>query len=277
MLTSVVLMLSPRQNSRLPLHLGRAHYAATLALLDSVCPGLSDQIHDWPGSKPLTCSGLNGPTERSEELVKVDKGQEYWVRMTGLTPPVSQALIEACLARRPERWQLDRCLFDVVGAACNPLYHAWSGSIDYETLAQRHLLAPAAAEARTVTLQLFSPTAFKSNEMQMPLPLPRLLFGNLIDRWNAFSPVPLNPEMRDFGEQAIEIGEFQLASRLVRQKSSGKRKSFRSGAVGTVSYRAQVRDRYWLGLMQLLADFALFSGVGVQTSTGMGQVRRLDS
>lgn len=44
MLTSVVLMLSPRQNSRLPLHLGRANYAATRA------PGARGQgEHGSPG------------------------------------------------------------------------------------------------------------------------------------------------------------------------------------------------------------------------------------
>jgi CRISPR/Cas system endoribonuclease Cas6 (RAMP superfamily) len=29
-------------------------------------------------------------------------------------------------------------------------------------------------------------------------------------------------------------------------------------------------------VLQMLADFALYSGAGVQSATGMGQVRRLD-
>jgi CRISPR-associated endoribonuclease Cas6 len=41
-----------------------------------------------------------------------------------------------------------------------------------------------------------------------------------------------------------------------------------------MTYRALGADRYWLGVINLLADFAFYSGVGVQTTTGMGQVRR---
>jgi CRISPR-associated endoribonuclease Cas6 len=45
--------------------------------------------------------------------------------------------------------------------------------------------------------------------------------------------------------------------------------------VGQATYRALAGDRYWLGVMNMLAEFALYSGVGVQTATGMGQARKL--
>lgn len=34
-------------------------------------------------------------------------------------------------------------------------------------------------------------------------------------------------------------------------------------------------DRYWLSVINLLADFALFAGVGAGTSMGLGQCRRI--
>ncbi|RIK35422.1 MAG: CRISPR-associated protein Cas6, partial [Chloroflexi bacterium] len=46
--------------------------------------------------------------------------------------------------------------------------------------------------------------------------------------------------------------------------------------VGQATYVAVAADRYWLAVLQMLADFALYSGVGVQTATGMGQVRRVE-
>ncbi|MBX3015615.1 MAG: CRISPR system precrRNA processing endoribonuclease RAMP protein Cas6 [Caldilineaceae bacterium] len=33
-------------------------------------------------------------------------------------------------------------------------------------------------------------------------------------------------------------------------------------------------DRYWLATLNMLADFAFYSGVGVKTTIGMGQAWR---
>jgi len=47
------------------------------------------------------------------------------------------------------------------------------------------------------------------------------------------------------------------------------------GGIGRATYSALGGDRYWLATMQMLADFAFYSGVGVKTTSGMGQVRRV--
>jgi CRISPR-associated endoribonuclease Cas6 len=46
------------------------------------------------------------------------------------------------------------------------------------------------------------------------------------------------------------------------------------GFVGKCQYTALNRDRYWLGVIQLLTDFAFYAGIGYQTAVGMGQARR---
>jgi CRISPR-associated endoribonuclease Cas6 len=53
-----------------------------------------------------------------------------------------------------------------------------------------------------------------------------------------------------------------------------KNGALRMGGMGEVTYVALGGDRYWRSVMQMLADFAKYSGVGVQTATGMGQTRR---
>jgi CRISPR-associated endoribonuclease Cas6 len=77
--------------------------------------------------------------------------------------------------------------------------------------------------------------------------------------------------MRRNGEEVMAISQYQLHSVPVAQKDKG----LRIGGVGEVTYRALSGDRYWIGVMHMLADFARFGGVGVQTATGMGQVRQL--
>lgn len=272
MLVSLVLTLTTDKPVRLPAHLGRANYSATLERLTLFDTDLGPDIHDAEGAKPLTCSSLFGNIEYRGRDAQYRRGERYWMRLTGLNERVSQTLLSALWENKPTEWQLAGHTFQVVDAFCHPQHHPWSGSTTYEALAERHLLGESTAQhMNEVTLEFASPTAFKSKELQVPLPLPSLVFGSLVDRWNHFSPVALPEQVRNFGELAVEVNQFDLRSVMVEQKN----KSLRAGAMGTASYRAHYQDRYWLGLYQLLADFALFSGVGIQTATGMGQTRRL--
>jgi CRISPR-associated endoribonuclease Cas6 len=82
--------------------------------------------------------------------------------------------------------------------------------------------------------------------------------------------VALPPETRRFAEECMALSSFDIRSRPMRVKEGG----VRIGAVGIARYTAVNRDRYWLSVMNLLADFALFSGVGAGTTMGLGQCRR---
>jgi CRISPR-associated endoribonuclease Cas6 len=97
-----------------------------------------------------------------------------------------------------------------------------------------------------------------------------LTFGSLQARWEAFSPVGMPKEVRRYAEECLAISRYNLSSRSVHMKNGAVRK----GAVGWIEYYALNPDRYWLALVNLLADFALYSGVGAGTSMGLGQVRR---
>jgi CRISPR-associated endoribonuclease Cas6 len=274
MLTSILLTLVSETDATLPAHLGRANYAATLRRIGELDAALEAAIHEGDGPKPLTCSGLWGaPASRDQVVVRA--GLHYAVRMTGLTNMVSQALFAALVNDPPSHWQLHGCRFGVAGVCCDHSQDAWTGRTTYEELAAEQLLQGAPSgrpPPRQVTLEFVSPTAFKSAGLTIPVPLPGLVFGSLVERWNAFSPVTLAPEMRHFGEEVVAISRYRLESRIVEQKNS----ALRIGGVGQVTYTATSGDRYWLAVMQMLADFALYSGVGVQTAAGMGQVRRRD-
>ncbi len=270
MLLSIVLELSPSTDASLPANVGRANFAETLRRLREIQPGSDEAIHGWQGLRPITCSDLHG--------VRIAKGRKYvregercWVHLTSMDRIVSDWLWQAFVQKKPERWSLDGVEFEVINGWTDPADHPWSGVISYQDLADQHLFSTQPIKERQkVRLQLASPTAFKSNEMQMPFPLPSLVFGSLVDRWNAFSPIELDARMRRFGAELIAVSRFNLKSELVKYKQG-----FLSGAVGEVTYITKVDDRYWLAMFQLLADFAVFSGAGVKTSAGMGEMRRL--
>jgi CRISPR-associated endoribonuclease Cas6 len=284
MLTSLLLTLISDHDATLPAHLGRAAYAATLDAVRSVDPALAAHIHDRDGAKPLVCSGLLG-ARSSRDNTLIDAGAAYRVRICGLTQATSAVLLHyfglghlaagASFAAEmplssPVLWDLDHHPFQVVGAVCDATQESWTGQTTYEELAAASLLQQERLP-RQVTLEFASPTAFKSGGVTNPIPLPNLVFGSLVERWNAFSPITLSPEMRHFGGEMVGISRYRLESVAVVQKNAG----LRIGGVGRVTYTAIGGDRYWLGVMNMLADFALYSGVGMLTATGMGQCRRV--
>jgi CRISPR-associated endoribonuclease Cas6 len=275
MLVSLLLTLTPEAPAALPPDLGRAVQAETLARLSQVDPELAEAIHAGDGPKPLTCSGLVAVEATAEprhpaDSVMVRPGARYFVRVTGLVEPVSRALFAGLVEQPPARWMLHGQPFRVLEVVCDPAHDAWTGQTSCEELAAT-ALERSSRLPRTVTLEFASPTAFKSQEMQMPVPLPGLVFGSLVERWNAFSTVALDPDLRRFANERVAISRYWLESKPVPAKGG----ALRIGGVGQVTYTALDDERYTLAALNILADFALYSGVGVQTATGMGQCRRV--
>lgn len=275
MLISILLTLTPESPATLPADLGRAAQAETLARVGQVDPALAAAIHAGDGPKPLTCSGLVAAEPSPEPRAPVDSmpvrpSSRYFVRVTGLVEPVSRALLAGLIEQPPAAWTLHGQPFRVLEAVCDPVRDPWAGQTSCEELAA-HALQQSNRLPRAITLEFISPTAFKSQEMQMPLPLPGLVFGSLVERWNAFSTVALDPDLRRFANERVAISRYRLESRPVPAKGG----ALRIGGVGQVTYAALDDDRYALAALNILADFALYSGVGVQTATGMGQCRRV--
>ena len=270
MLIAIVVHMTAEQDLLLPYHLGRAVHASILAHVAGIDAALATALHAEEGPKPLTCSDLFGGRSGAEgRLVKA--GENCALRVTGLTAPVAAALTAALLERQPQRWRLHDHDLRVTRIVCDAVMDGWSGRTTYEALAAAQLTRMERPD-RQVTLDFYTPTTFKSGGMHVPVPLPDLVFGNLVDRWNSFSPIVLSPEVRRFGEEMVAISRYKLESRSVAFKEGSQR----VGGVGRVTYRALGGDRYWLGVMQMLADFAFYSGVGALTTTGFGQARRAD-
>ncbi len=268
MLISIALTLTSPTTTTLPAFLGRANHAALLTRLGDFDQALVRAIHDGDGPKPLTCSDLIG-VEPGREGLRVQAGRRYLVRITGLTPAVSAGLVAALVADPPTTWPLAHQPFQVTQVCADGAQDPHSGESSYETLAAAQLLG-AERLARKVSLVFHSPTSFQSKGMHVPVPLPNLVFGSLVDRWNAFSPITLSPEVRRFGEEMVALSNYRLQSIPVLQKSGAPL----IGGVGRATYSALGGDRYWLATMNMLADFAFYSGVGVKTTIGMGQVWR---
>jgi len=268
-LLSVVLTLRPLEAAPELPPVGRAAHALALEALRQFDAALAEQIHAGSGARPLTVSDLIGYSRKRG----VRPERTYTLRFTALTGPVAQGLAEAArggvLAPGAEI-RLGEASFKIEGVATEREAHPWAASFSYEALSAPWLLGRVTPGPR-IELQFASPTMFKSNGLHVPAPLPGWVFGSLLEKWNAFAPVALPPEARRFAEECLALSGFELRSRAGYVKEGG----VRVGAVGTARYTAINRDRYWMSLMNLLADFALFAGVGAGTTMGLGQCRRI--
>jgi CRISPR-associated endoribonuclease Cas6 len=289
-LTSLVLTLKPREAASAPPHLGRAAHAALLRAVDAAHPALAAQLHDAPpgasGPKPFTCSSLMG--KRAEG--RLDPNGAYTLRYTALTSELADLLPSLFEGPKPEAGgrkpevgdpqseiqnpisaiELDGVLFDVTGATCDPAVQPWAAQTTFEELSAPWLLGRA-EPARHITFQFTSPTTFHSGGRSVPLPLPELVLGSLLERWNAYAPVALPEETRRFAAECMAVSRYELTTRSLPFKEG----AVKIGMVGQVTFAATRYDRYWLSLIHLLAEFALFAGVGAGVTMGMGQARPL--
>lgn len=268
MLVAIQVPLTAGQDHELPADVGRANYAEVLNQFNRIDGRLANLVHEGEGAKPLTCSSLIGPRTNGRSLF-VRQGETYSVRLTGLTSEVSQGLLTAFQESPPAIWRVHGCSFAVTKAVCDAAIDPWTGKTTYGELAAQPLLD----EERNDRLNFIfdSLTAFKSAGHHFPLPLPEMVFGSLADRWNAFSPVVLSPEMRTFGHESIGISDFNLRSQHLSTKNEG----MVIGGAGRVTYRLFTANHNWLAQVHMLANFAVYSGVGVKTTFGMGRLRRM--
>jgi len=266
MLTSLHITLTPTAPVTLPAWLGRATHAWFLDTVQRIDPALAADLHTPNEDRPFTVSDLWGPGLTRQGENRLTPGTAYSLRVTGCRADLS-ALIDRLAQQPPATIRLLDHPFAVQRATTDPAVSSWAGRVDFATLAQRNMLAK--EQPGQLTLHFASPTLFRSNDAYLPLPLPRLVFEGLARRWNSLSSVTIADEVVRYAEECLLISRYRLQTERVDR---GPRGGF-PGFTGTCTYAFKVRDRYWMGLIHLLADFAFYAGVGKQTAMGLGQVR----
>ena len=288
-LLSLVLTLKPLQTAATPTlppaWWGRAAHALLLHTVREVDENLAAELHTPPGEVEEHASASSNqvrPFTASTLMGRFNKGtpepqSTYTLRLTAFRDDLAAILEQSSQSGTlsPGRTiGLDYLPFEIMP---NPTLAPIANSISaiqkssYQDISSPYLLAKQPAPRR-LTLQFTSPTTFKSAGKHLPIPLPALVFGSLLERWNAYSPISFPVEVRRYAEECLAISQFALETRPVPQKNRG----LRVGAVGRISYTALNYDRYWMSVLAVLAEFSLFCGVGVGTSQGLGQARRIE-
>lgn len=235
---------------------GRAAHALLLSAVGQADPALADALHEGSAARPFTCSTLSGRLPQWRAVPE----ETYTLRFTALNAATAAALLRACEPgggfAPGAALELDYQPFGVEAAE--------NRAESYAALAARHVFG--GEPGRKLRLRFLSPTCFHSAGRHQPLPLPDLVFGSLLERWNAFAPLAFPAETRRYAAECLAVSRFDLLSRAIPSKEGG----LRVGCLGTAEYTALTYDRYWLGILGALAAGAAYLGVGAGTGFGFG-------
>lgn len=251
-LYSLVVELAAADRGNIPPTLSRALHGLVMNWLKLGNPQLSEAIHASQES-PLSLSGLLG----NRRPRGTQAGDNFYFRVCLLDGSLMEPLLVGIDKWGTQSLVLGQFPFTLRSIYTLPGTHRLAGSTDYK------LLTCTPQTTADIELNFLSPTSFKQSRGIQPFPLPELVFGSLLRRWNAFAPEELQ-------FTAIEweglVTAYELKTYALKMEGGSE-----IGAQGWVRYR--FLDAEQAKLATVLAHFAFFSGVGRKTSMGMGQTQ----
>jgi CRISPR-associated endoribonuclease Cas6 len=274
-LHSIVLVLAPTSQTTVHATMGHQAHAAFLRTVRQADAALAEVLH-WPNMpvRPFTVSPLLGVGRARGGQVLLSPGQDYLLRFTILYPPIFERFMARFLRGdgRPTI-RLGQAQLLIKEILATPGSHPLAG---YTSWAQ---LAAAARPQPEIALDFTSPTAFGFGQKgwgkkAVVLPQPELVFGSLARAWNNLAPFPLHVD-RD--ALLAYVQEHVVVKRIAHLETQMLRfqRAPQVGFVGHVAYGLMDADEAARCQLNALADLAFYTGVGMKTTMGMGQTRRV--
>jgi len=271
---SIVVLLTPLEETRVQATVGGQAHAAFLSTVRAADPALAGALHmpNMP-TRPFTVSALQGVPPARDGWVQLSPEQTYWLRFTVLYPPIYQRFMARFLESegRPVI-RLGQARLLIREILVTPGSHRWAGYSSWPELVSE------ARPVEEVALEFASPTAFSFGQKAwgkkiVVLPEPELVFGSLVRSWNLLAPERLGLDRRElmgYVEEHVVVKRIEgLRTQMLRF-----RRALQVGFVGRVMYGLMGEDRQMRCQLDALSGLAFYSGVGMKTSMGMGQVRR---
>ncbi|MCH3914453.1 MAG: CRISPR-associated endoribonuclease Cas6 [Acidaminococcaceae bacterium] len=266
MIGAVVYKLCVRENGYLPKHQGRLLHAAFFHILSCFSEELAACTHDDVRIKSFTVSDLDEEQKNKYNVdrIFVRKGQTFFWRVTALTDELLEAALSVPIGFVIK---IGAVQFSVLHIISNGNEKADSGLLDINALIHTCLMEN---EISSITFRFLSPVSFRTFKYDYPFPLPQLIYGSLVDKWNlAGMPIFLNKdEVRSIAEKLIPIAWQGKTEQIYFKSDRGI-----TGFTGNFSFSVAMEPLDYRRIFLLLAQFSVFAGVGRLTGQGMGQTR----
>ncbi len=265
----ITLHLRVTHQDTIPGWLGRAMQGIYLHAMEAISPEVSLAIHNGSAYHPYTLSDVL-PMARAE-LRELRRGETLTVILTTLHPEVTMLTLNAVVPTWVEQG------IDLHGQLM-PVDRAEVHTASYEGM----LEAATQQTDRYIQMRFLTPTSVKKSRPPsadgerresavLPLPNPDRVFISLYERWNSFAPVKLPEALRDYLSHEILLHYCNIRTHYVDRQRANKGGT--TGFMGDVTFYCDSRTQPYLGYTHALAAFALYSGVGIKTTQGMGTVQ----
>lgn len=284
MLLSALISLTATNTFPILGPLGRPAQAWFLGQVTRWNPSMAAELHDGKSPKPYTVSTLLDDYGRNLQPGSwLHEGQTCWLRLTTFGNQLSALTLDKLLPNLPNRLTFYKMQFRIDGYTFDRRQHPWAGRTTFQDLAQDAALVKASTHVR---LEFTSPTAFRSDGRDVPLPSPGLIFRSYWQKWNEVVPEEyvLQDVWPEFARGCIYVDELTAINTqkwIFGEVSHGSA----TGYTGTAGFYLldehktdQWRDFYdgAAAVMQSLSLFSFYCGTGHHTTIGMGQTRLLD-
>ena len=270
-LLAAVITLEALEAGELDLFQGRALHALFLNLVQRADQTAAANLHDADALKPFTVSNLIGLRSEGGKEAAAPAGALLRWRVTVFEAELARLWLAQVLPALPEQVTIGGLPLAVRGWTADGTADGWAGVSSYAELVRRYTLSER-PPGPWINLRFASPTTFRSGGSHVPLPIPGLILGHWLDKWNAFSPLALHPDVRAFAEQEVVINRYDLHTEPV-WLGGAKGQALIIGFVGQCSLTVRNDDPYWRRIPHLLAAYSFWCGTGHQTTVGLGQTR----
>lgn len=203
----------------------------------------ADELHASPEAKPFSIALVGGEQGR--------------LIVTGYGPLAELAARLAVVT--PERVLLDARWWEATGAP----------RVEVTDWARLAASLPAADAPARVRLEMLSPATFHVRGNFVPLPVPHLLFGGLLERWQRWSDIDPGAEAREAALTAITLRRLRLTGTMVHVGAVAP------AFVGWTEWQQRGAPGPYSGLLDMLTAFARFAGIGAKVGMGLGCVERV--
>lgn len=266
MLGAVVYILQAEEDGWLPEFTGRIMHGTFFHMMELCSSELADFIHNDMVIKPFTVSGLH-PCQEQRAKGKgriIKRGDVFRWRITVL----HESLLSILLNVEPgARLVLNKQPMLVQDIIVDGERDRSSGILEEAELIAHCLSVGDFSQLR---LDFVSPTTFRVDDVDYPLPTPALAFNSFAKKWQQLD-MPLDISLPSVEEilGRLYIRRWQGASKSIYLTPQRGINAF----TGSFAYDASHLELDEKRLLLLLAQFGVFAGCGRLSTQGMGQVR----
>lgn len=259
---AVVYKLRALAGCKMPASHGRLVHATFLDLVRQYDVELSAVLHDSK-TKSFALSPLLFEQEPKRNTYLVHQNDVVYWRVCGIGEELLKLLTSLELQTE---LRIGEGCFAIEDIYCDQDQHPDAGVTSMEYLAEACSQLPA---MRSLTIEFNTPTFFRVNDLELPVPKPDLIFASLAERWNFFC-WRLELNVNELKRQTEYFLPINWHGETKRYNITPKRGI--TGFVGEFTYDISRVDAEYRWQFILLAELAVFVGVGRLTAQGLGKV-----